>query len=1176
MKFNLNKLTLLFCAIIASTLGINAQIVINEYSASNLDNIKDFFNKTEDWVEIYNTNNEALDISGWYISDKEDNMLKWNFPSNTVIAANGFIKVFCSGNDGLFDEEYHTNFKLTQTKGDDILVISNPNKNVVDSLSLNLTLAEHSNCRNVDGGENWMICTEPSLGTSNNNSSKAKCYTAIPTMDLKAGFYEGTQTVTVTNLEENSVLRYTVDGMNPLPDSPVYDGPITISKTTVVKAQAYSNDPDILPGKLDFNTYFIDESFTLPVFSVAADRVTNLANGIGELLPIGSLEYFKDDTLVTRSFGELNRHGQDSWVLPHRSIDWISRDEMGYSKAVDAPIFSTSDRDEYQRFMFRNSGDDNYPAIDDAQHEGSTHVRDEYVQQLAQEGNLKLDLRTVERVVLFLNGEYWGLYGMREKVVDHDYTDYYHDQGKKDVQFLSTWGDTEIEYGGTKALEEWNGLRDFILDNDMGDVNNYTIVKDSMDLISLIDFFTINQAVVASDWLVYNTGWWRGLKQNGAHKKWGYILWDLDATFDYYINYTEIPNTKADASMCDIFSISDAADRFFTGDGYYNDISDCPIILNETSPYPADDYTLQGVIYYSSACCDEWTTECQESYDSFNGGNNNPDFSECPVFVNETSPYPSSNDIAQFVIYNMSSCCDEWTEACQESYDEYISYYGGYNGYGEVDISNCPIIVDETVPDGLNESKISFVIGMNSDCCNEWGFSCERDYQLLGGDQFKEPEDPSLSDIFGNVGKHEKIILKLFKDSPEFKQLFYSRYADLMNTVFNCENMNELLDRMIAVIEPEMPRQIERWGGTLANWQSNVDTLKAFVNERCAFLNDSALECHEEVEGQYTITIMTEPAGVGRIDFNTLKLTSFPWAGDYFGNMDNLAEAKVLDEYKNEYIFSHWETKAGNEISPSDMNSDVSYRLSIADTLIAHYKIFYPQVENAFIVINEFMVSNDVTAQDQDDEFDDWIELYNNSTEDADLSGYFLSDNGQNLVKYQFPDNTILPANDYLIVWADEDVTQEGLHANFKLSKSGETIYLMDKDTVVVDFIAYTDQVTDVSLARKPNGTGDFQTSDATFNRNNDDMVSVNNFNFNNDALTVYPNPASNKVTLQFDNNIKLIKNILVRDMLGRKIVEHQNLNVKQFTLNVANFKPGMYFITTNEIFTSKVIIKKP
>jgi len=221
------------------------------------------------------------------------------------------------------------------------------------------------------------------------------------------------------------------------------------------------------------------------------------------------------------------------------------------------------------------------------------------------------------------------------------------------------------------------------------------------------------------------------------------------------------------------------------------------------------------------------------------------------------------------------------------------------------------------------------------------------------------------------------------------------------------------------------------------------------------------------------------------------------------------------------------------------------------------------------------MVSNDTTAQDQDGEFDDWIELYNLGDEEADISGYFLSDNGQNLVKYKIPDNIILPPGGYLIVWADEDNAQEGLHANFKLSKSGETIYLAGKDSVVVDFINYSDLETDISYARKPNGTGDFQLSDPTFNANNDWILSVDNIIINNNILLAYPNPANKQITMQFENN-ELINNILIRDIIGREVEQYHNLRVNQFIIDVTHFKPGMYFITTNEIFTSKVIVEKP
>ncbi len=85
---------------------------------------------------------------------------------------------------------------------------------------------------------------------------------------------------------------------------------------------------------------------------------------------------------------------------------------------------------------------------------------------------------------------------------------------------------------------------DFILNTDMSIPGNYETAKDSLNMLSLIDYMIVNLNVVASDWLNYNTGWWRGRNPEGDHKKWGYILWDLDATFDYYINYSGVPNTE--------------------------------------------------------------------------------------------------------------------------------------------------------------------------------------------------------------------------------------------------------------------------------------------------------------------------------------------------------------------------------------------------------------------------------------------------------------------------------------------------------------------------------------------------------------------------------------------------------------------------------------------------------
>ena len=93
------------------------------------------------------------------------------------------------------------------------------------------------------------------------------------------------------------------------------------------------------------------------------------------------------------------------------------------------------------------------------------------------------------------------------------------------------------------------------------------------------------------------------------------------------------------------------------------------------------------------------------------------------------------------------------------------------------------------------------------------------------------------------------------------------------------------------------------------------------------------------------------------------------------------------------------------------------------------------------------MASNAASLTDPQGEYEDWIELFNTSDGEFDLSGMYLSDNPDKLRKWVFPENTAILPGGYLIVWADEDgKDQPGLHANFKLSKSGEVVILVDND----------------------------------------------------------------------------------------------------------------------------------
>ena len=143
-----------------------------------------------------------------------------------------------------------------------------------------------------------------------------------------------------------------------------------------------------------------------------------------------------------------------------------------------------------------------------------------------------------------------------------------------------------------------------------------------------------------------------------------------------------------------------------------------------------------------------------------------------------------------------------------------------------------------------------------------------------------------------------------------------------------------------------------------------------------------------------------------------------------------------------------------------------------------------PSMMGTSVVINELMADNDNIIADPQGDYDDWLELYNLTDSAVTLTGLYLSDKEDEPTKWVFPENTEIPANGYLIVWLDEDEDDlEGLHANFKLSKNGETVTLVGTDAEgnpVLDSVTFLEQETDVAYGRSPNGTGEFQVVVAT------------------------------------------------------------------------------------------------
>ena len=231
---------------------------------------------------------------------------------------------------------------------------------------------------------------------------------------------------------------------------------------------------------------------------------------------------------------------------------------------------------------------------------------------------------------------------------------------------------------------------------------------------------------------------------------------------------------------------------------------------------------------------------------------------------------------------------------------------------------------------------------------------------------------------------------------------------------------------------------------------------------------------------------------------------------------------------------------------------------------------FYELTLTSGVVINEIMPSNIETAADQDGEYDDWVELYNNTGTAIDLSGYFLSDDVAILNKWIFPTGTSIAANDYLIVWCDNDILQTGLHAGFKLTSNGETLVLSDASMNPINEVTFPEVNPNHTYGRYANGTGGFIPMVPTFEAENsftslnvEDEESIQN-------VLMYPNPAN--TTVQFDFGTSDIVEVQVYDLSGR-LIRTQSL-VSNEACDVSNLSTGTYVVVAAQLnWVSKLIV---
>lgn len=500
-----------FLFLISVSYIFGQDVVINEVMSSNKSIIYDEDGDTPDWIELYNMGAEQVNLSEFGLSDDSLTIQKWQF-GNSVIEAGEHLVIFASDKDRE-TVNLHTNFKISSS-GEKI-ILSNSNGDILDQVDVPSLSSDISYARKTDGSSEWII-QEPSPGLANTGNSFEGFADSI-SVSIPGGFYSSEITVELS--AGNSNIFYTLDGSNPDETSTEYLAPINIPNTTVLKAISLKDN--YLPAPTIYNTYLINEDTDLPVISLSTDPYNLFDSDFGiytnyeeEWERPAHIEFFDDDKNL--GFSEnvgINIYGGYTRRYAQKSLGVKFKSDYGKNK-LEYPLFLDFDLSKFKSFVLRNSGNDFE----------RTHIRDAVMHMLIKD--LDIDYLEYRPATAFINGEYWGIYNIREKISEH-YIANRHNVDPNNIDMMEG-GERQVIHGDSVHYTQ---LIDYISSNDMSTDEAYNFIDSMIDLDECLLYFAAQIYFNSQDWPGNNIKYWRERSENG---KWRWILYDLDFGFNLY------------------------------------------------------------------------------------------------------------------------------------------------------------------------------------------------------------------------------------------------------------------------------------------------------------------------------------------------------------------------------------------------------------------------------------------------------------------------------------------------------------------------------------------------------------------------------------------------------------------------------------------------------------------
>lgn len=562
--------------------AVKKTIIINEVMTSNGKTLADSNGNFSDWIELYNLSPSTINLHGYGLTDKFHKLGFWKFP-NISIDADEFIIVWASGNISRHQSQgLQASFKIK--KDGEPIILTNPEGLIIDAVLVPPSQRDISYGRKSDGSESWVFFNNPSPGKDN----------IVLTFSHDSGYYVEPFNLKLQTNDKTTQIYYTLDCSKPTPNSFVYKSPVHIKsrigdknivseiadtsifwekpekevfKGTIIRARIFKKDRPV--SSIQTKTYFVDkkiyERYKIPVISLVTDpknlfdykkgiytkgkafndyqknfpekaerrnRKGNFHNKRKEWERPVHIDFFEPNgnrgfsmNAGIRIFG-----GPGNRPLSQKPFSIYIRKKYGSGKYINYGIFKglkTSNKKKevlsrFKHIILRTSGQD-------SRH---TMFRDAMMQGLVK--NI-IDTQAYRPVVAFLNGEYWGIYNMREHMDEHYIASHY-DINRKMIVLLE--GYITVKSGMPEDREDFKGILKFLKTNDITNDKIYTHLKSKIDIENFIDYNIVHIFFNNRDWPKNNNRYWRyrrdvnaSNRPYGLDGRWRWLIYDTDYGF---------------------------------------------------------------------------------------------------------------------------------------------------------------------------------------------------------------------------------------------------------------------------------------------------------------------------------------------------------------------------------------------------------------------------------------------------------------------------------------------------------------------------------------------------------------------------------------------------------------------------------------------------------------------